>query len=388
MSNAPWAGTGYGAQTKLILKSLLDIGHKPTCFAFYGLAGGKLEYDGYTVLPNSDFDPWGNDVVGAHIQRSKSDCVISLIDPFVLDTKIWTDLDVPWLAWTPIDSEGIGPALQERLKSPNCSPIAMSDFGVQQMNRYDINVPARIYHAVDTEVFHPMDKNECREFFTLPDEKDAYIIGMVMANKGDRKQYPVQLRAISEWWQKNKDVPLYVFIHTEPTSMSMGWGMKDLVKYVGLEGRVLSTNQYDVSVVPFSTDQMAMLYNCFDLLMNVSAGEGFGIPIVEAQACGVPVMAGNFTSMPELVKNGVVIDPLGKTLAPHYGYQFGCDPRDIQEALDVIYRTGYIQTDAQMGRQWVIENCGLPVITDDWAEVLFEVERQAAVIKMDAQVSL
>ena len=52
---------------------------------------------------------------------------------------------------------------------------------------------------------------------------------------------------------------------------------------------------------------MAMLYNSFDVLSLTSAGEGFGIPLIEAQACGVPVVSAHNTAMPELTFAGVCV---------------------------------------------------------------------------------
>jgi glycosyltransferase involved in cell wall biosynthesis len=49
---------------------------------------------------------------------------------------------------------------------------------------------------------------------------------------------------------------------------------------------------------------MQYAYNSMDVLMSASKGEGFGIPIVEAQACGTPVIVGDWTSMGELCFSG------------------------------------------------------------------------------------
>jgi hypothetical protein len=108
------------------------MGHEPNCFCFYGLSGGTLDYDGYTCWPNSDYNAWGNDVIKLHVERSKAELLITLLDLFVLDDKIWSEISVPWIPWTPLDSVGIGSAT-ERMLHLASHPVAMSHFGADQM---------------------------------------------------------------------------------------------------------------------------------------------------------------------------------------------------------------------------------------------------------------
>jgi glycosyltransferase involved in cell wall biosynthesis len=368
-SNAPWAGTGYGQQTRLLLRSLKRLGHEPNCFAFYGLSGGKIEYDGYTVWPNSDYDSYGSDVVKLHLQRSKSDLLITLIDLFVLNREVYGSLGIPWAAWTPIDSYGIGSNTIEALKL--CNPVAMSYFGQQEMIKHGIPCDAVIYHAVDTDVFKPLPKDECRDMLAL--DQDAWVIGMVMANKGDRKQYPLQLEAIRKFMDENKDVKIRVFIHTEPTSAMGGWDMRELVAKAGLKNLVYSTNQYDAAVVPHSDEMMARIFNTFDVLMNCSAGEGFGIPIIEAQACGVPVVTHKVTAMPEITVNGYTVESEGKGLGGHFGWQMLPSIDDMVYRLNCVYRMAASHKN-RLGRDWVIANCSVPIITAEWHELLESVQ--------------
>jgi glycosyltransferase involved in cell wall biosynthesis len=61
----------------------------------------------------------------------------------------------------------------------------------------------------------------------------------------------------------------------------------------------------------YATDnQLAKLYRCSVALVYPSLYEGFGIPPLEAMACGTPVIAANCASLPEVVADaGVLIDP-------------------------------------------------------------------------------
>lgn len=372
MSNAPWAGTGYGAQTRLMLPALRELGHEPSCFAYYGLSGGSVEYDGYKVYPNSDFETWGNDVIKVHSERAQAELVVTLMDLFVLEMSIWRTLSVPWMAWVPIDCDYIGWPTYDRLKEVPY-PVAMSVFGANQMLERGIDPAAVIPHAVDTDVMQPLDKYECRAMFNIPDQ--SYVVGMVMANKSDRKQYPAQLTAVKAWMDQHPDRDIRVYLHTEPTSAMGGWDMRALVDQLGLKGKVYSTNQYDVSVDPFKPETMAKMFNIFDVLMNCSAGEGFGIPIIEAQSCGVPVLATDVTAMTELVNYGYTVDPVNASLSSHYGYQFAPSVPDMVDKLEAIYRMES-RAKAIEARSWVIENFSVPVVAGYWDRVFKEIEAE------------
>jgi glycosyltransferase involved in cell wall biosynthesis len=55
---------------------------------------------------------------------------------------------------------------------------------------------------------------------------------------------------------------------------------------------------------------LVQIYNAADVLVSPSLSEGFGITILEAMACGTPVITSNVTSLPEVVGNGgILVDP-------------------------------------------------------------------------------
>jgi len=76
-----------------------------------------------------------------------------------------------------------------------------------------------------------------------------------------------------------------------------------LVKNYGLEDKV-------VFLELVSEDELVYLYNATTALILVSLWEGFGLPALEAMACGAPVVVSNTTAFPEVVGNaGLYVNP-------------------------------------------------------------------------------
>jgi glycosyltransferase involved in cell wall biosynthesis len=85
-----------------------------------------------------------------------------------------------------------------------------------------------------------------------------------------------------------------------------GWLYDDIFRQVqalGLAERTIFTGY-----VP--DDELPLWYNAAALLVYPSVYEGFGLPVVEAMACGTPVIAANRSSIPEAVgEAGLLFDP-------------------------------------------------------------------------------
>jgi glycosyltransferase involved in cell wall biosynthesis len=80
----------------------------------------------------------------------------------------------------------------------------------------------------------------------------------------------------------------------------------DLVK--DIEGSGLADKVKVLGYLPYG--DVPFLYNLATLLVFPSMFEGFGIPLVEAMACGCPVVCSNVTSLPEVIgEAGVMFDP-------------------------------------------------------------------------------
>lgn len=84
---------------------------------------------------------------------------------------------------------------------------------------------------------------------------------------------------------------------------SEGMGLKRLVKELNLENDVIFIGY----LLP---QELAFLYRAADLFIDPSLYEGFGFQVVEAMACGIPVITSNVTSLPEIVGDaGILLFP-------------------------------------------------------------------------------
>ena len=85
-----------------------------------------------------------------------------------------------------------------------------------------------------------------------------------------------------------------------------GWLYKQIFKEV--EHRDLKKEILFLGVV--KDEDLPMLYNCADMFVYPSLYEGFGLPPLEAMACGIPVITSNTSSLPEVIGDaGIMVDP-------------------------------------------------------------------------------
>ncbi|RPJ25371.1 MAG: glycosyltransferase family 1 protein [Planctomycetaceae bacterium] len=152
-----------------------------------------------------------------------------------------------------------------------------------------------VYEAASPEcVPLPTDEVEAsRARLGLP-ERFALFVGTIEP----RKNLPVLLRAYAQVWEEHR-LPLVVvgrkgWLYEEVFRTRDSLGLKDEVQFVGSVGG----------------DQLVHYYNCADCLVLPSLYEGFGLPVLEAMACGKPVVVSNVSSLPEIVSDaGLLVEP-------------------------------------------------------------------------------
>ncbi len=314
-SNSPAAPSGYGNQTKLFTSRLAKAGHEVSISAFYGHEGHvHRNADGLLELPRAA-DLYGNDIIQAHAQYMNADVVFSLIDPFVLRPEVWGRL--PWAAWVPVDSAPVLPQNVTALQAARWV-IAMSRFGEEQLRTAGFN-PLYVPHGVDTQVYKPGDRRLAREAFarfTGQDVTDKFLVMSVAANKGvpSRKNFAGMLEAFALFAQEHPDAVFY--LHTEPEGIWQGENILQLARFYGVADKLILPGQYSIVCGLVSPTLMNDLYNAADVFLLLSRGEGFGVPTLEAQSAGCPVIVTDFSAHRELCFTGWTVPGVPIMLVP------------------------------------------------------------------------
>ena len=323
MSRILWIGdagvpTGFGRVADEIGGRLVvNYGHEIHALAI--MWDGKYPNEGPFPLYKADAGPqrhfMGYDRVVELIERLEPEIVITLEDAPQLRKRLlgnpWDKEGVlaqrqPVLSYVPIDCYGVPREWLDVKQYANV--VAMSHFGAKSLG-----VEQMVYHGVDTDVFYPVSdehpietliagtvrsKAACREAFNIP--QDAFVIGRVDTNTG-RKDYGSTWRVIDTAYKLglSEDDTVAVF-HTKLKQPQHGVNLEVLISRGG--GKYMVTDDSN-----WPTSDVVALMNTFDVFLTTSRGEGFGLTIAEAMACGVPVLATNGSAISEVVGPGGVL---------------------------------------------------------------------------------
>lgn len=158
-----------------------------------------------------------------------------------------------------------------------------------------------IYHGIDHHLFKKY--KDLNVDFELP-SKFILSVGSIEPRKnllGLLKAYNI----LDDDIKKEYNLVLVGF---------KGWGNNKIMN-------IISKNKTNIHYLGFINDEeLAKVYNLASLFVFPSFYEGFGLPPLEAMACGTPVVSSNLSSMPEVCVDAAVY----------------CDPHDIEDIKNKI----------------------------------------------------
>lgn len=373
--NILWASnysalSSYALQSQLFIPQLQKIGHKVTVFELSNGQRKPYSANGVTVL-STLFDPLGNDIVVDHAVKAEAHCVISLMDAWRFQPEAWQR--VPWVSWTPIDHTPIPPAVANVLQVAR-KIIAMSKFGVKELKKIGAN-PLYVPLAYDPAIWHPQDKRRARAEIGLP--QNAFWVTFIGVNDSipSRKGISELLSAWQIFSKTHPDAVLYLHTATTgnlPINSIGGVKIDHIMTILGLDPntvKVADPYEYRTGI---KMERLAQMVSASDVVILPSRGEGFGLPIIEAQACGIPVITTKFAAQEELLKAGWFVE--GES---EWSYQDAFVMRpgimSIVEALEAAYEQRGNPTLAKLAIEGVKEYEVQNVVNKYWKPALVEI---------------
>jgi glycosyltransferase involved in cell wall biosynthesis len=135
---------------------------------------------------------------------------------------------------------------------------------------------------------------------------------LYVGSEDPRKNLPRLLEALTLVRERLPSVKLIKI--GSPQYLSLAKRLRERIKELGLSEAVLWCEHV-------SDQDLAQFYNVGDVFAFPSRYEGFGLPLLEAMACGTPVVCSNAASLPEVVGDAAIMVP----------------PQDAQGLADALY---------------------------------------------------
>ncbi len=391
-----YTSTGYGQIWENLLTRWTKL--KPD-WKFYhcGWQTHDREHEtkeGYISLPVMKQE-YGFDTVLPYLLRYKPDVLLTMADVGItagfIDAvgearkKGWSGR---WFCISLFDTETWENMLWSKILDFPDVNIAGAKNGEIHMTKNNVKNVRYIPLGVDTKRYYPLSNVEqLKERFNL---QGKFVVGFVGKNQR-RKMQAYLLKAFARFSKGKNDVTL--LLHTDVES-GHGWSVPCLIaKYEKdfdpeLEKpkpKVITTNQ-NLDVVArqrISTEAMNEIYNLMDVFCYSVGGEGFGLPGIECQSAGVPLMMTNYSSAIEIVSEEDLLIPVLKDCHDRRVTEIGCNgvenaiPDDIAttELLEKMYKEwkeGKLISRKEKARNFALKY-DWDFIADKWIK-LFEAE--------------
>lgn len=371
VGDSPAGMTGFGQSSR----GILDVVRSAFDVTVLGInATGDphdLPYEIYTAHMGGDAFGIGRIVWMCDLVNP--DVIVIQQDPwnfaFYLDRikSIDAYANIPIIGIVAVDGQNC--AGQSLNRMDHC--IFWTQFGLDEAKKNGFTGASSVIPlGVDLSVFHPIDKLEARSRRVPKDLDDVFIVGNVNRNQ-PRKRLDLTIRFFAKWIAQYKIEDAWLYLHIAPTS-DKGIEAQQLASYYHMPRMVTMQPQ---SFYGLTESQMVDTYNCFDVQISTTQGEGFGLTTLEGMACGVPQIVPDWSALGEWAKGAAWLVPCTSTaIGPPYVNVIGGVPDEAEfiRALNALYRNKDVR---RINRQAALERAGeerfrWPVIGKQVSDVL------------------
>jgi len=294
-SHPPFAGTGFGTVVNALANHLKkDHNVYIACVAaHYGL---PIEHNGCVILtcPGPVAKTWKWAAKWA--KDLSIDVVIQHFDVWMLPAGWIEKMPCPVITYAPVDCNPLPDGFEASCIGATMN-VAMTRYAqelFEEAGMPNVYIP----HGVDTNIFKKDE--QAREKLGIPAE--TFVVGIVATNGSLRKNLGGQMQAFASFAKDKDNVMLYMHTQakkTHPEALDLGY----LAYKLGIADKVIFTDPESMALgIP--QEYLPTIYSAFDVMMQCSLGEGFGLPIIEAQACGCPVIGTDHPVINEIMGNG------------------------------------------------------------------------------------
>ena len=345
-SEATFLNTGYATYTREILNYLHSTGKCELAeMASYGQRNdpraANIPWKFYGVQPNTDCEPkasqeelqaFGSSATNQFGEWIFEHVCLDFLPDIVCDIRDFWMLDFaerspfrPYFDWVIMPTVDARPQARQWVSTYAGADACLtySDWAGTVLAdqsggkiKYHGSSPPSAHPA-----YHPIEDKKAHKL-SMGIDPEYKILGTVMRNQR-RKLYPDLFEAFRKFLDKSESKKYYLYCHT--SYPDLGWDIPELILQNNLSSHVLFTYICPETKKPFpslfkgavtqspytgkwgstlsnvkngaSYEDLSRIQNLFDLYIQYANSEGFGLPYVEAAACGVPVCGTDYSAM-------------------------------------------------------------------------------------------
>lgn len=292
--NSLMSNTGFSSVMRNILPRLTD---KFRVFAMgFEHMTAPLKYKGVMCLPTGrNAAMWGADVIPQYLELIKPDYFITFTDLHQLTVFPVVE---NWIKCVTIDAVPVHRDFFDLLRQGYLN-VLPNKFGADEL--VDKQLPVEfIPYGVDNTIFKP-EKSEMFKYL-----EGKFIFGSVGKNI-ERKRWDRLLRAFKIVAKECKDAALVCY--SDPRDdFDYAIDAQSLASNLGIAEKVFFPKDILLQRSILTDEEMAYVFNGFDVHVTTAEREGFGLPILESMACGKPNVVVDYSAPPEIVdKTGIKV---------------------------------------------------------------------------------
>ena len=326
--------TGYAVQIRHLIRMFLNRGHSVTHVTWnMHIGGGRQltfkEVDAFLEFREYTSDPYSRSLldnpnvhlmfnphislppeikcseINEMILLTKSDHVFFIMDPHVLSFTDANKFECRSHFWLPIHYDPIEKYTEHVLKHfDHIIPLSPSTekLVIKQVGRSEKCIP----HVVNFRTPLPdhITKEQLRDEFGIPMNK--WLILTVAGNyeTTGRKSFDTTMVTFKKFLDKYPNAILWIHSQIELTGSQRAYDIDGMAMDLGIPRESFINTEHVVDEVT-----LQKMYKSADAYICGSRAEGFGIPQLEAQYFGLPVVATKFGAMEDYCWHGVCAEP-------------------------------------------------------------------------------